>query len=134
MGFLPVGLRITFALKNSSKLTDLFEDCYSVAAAVRIQKKNKNFELQTFYIKIRNDSPPKILHICLINILHHSYFSHWKKIKRKQIFQICKLPCPLINPQTIGRYRVTDSNSFRNPKQCCNKGLKTDQPVHKPFS
>lgn len=119
MRFLPVGLRITFALKNSSKLADLFEDCYSVAAAVRIQKENKNFELQTFYREIRNDSAPEILHTCLMNILHHSYFSPGEKIKRKQIFQICKSQCPLINPQTVGHCRVTDSNSFLNPKQCC---------------
>lgn len=43
--FIPVGLRTTFSLKNSSNVTDLFEDSYSVTAADRIQKKNKNFEL-----------------------------------------------------------------------------------------
>lgn len=62
MRFIPVGLKITFALKNSSKLTDLFVDTYSVTAANGIQKKNKDFELQTFYIKTRYNPPPKILH------------------------------------------------------------------------
>lgn len=60
-----MGLRITFSVKSSSKLADLFEGGYSAAAAaaaIRIQKENKDFELPAFYIKIRNASPPKILH------------------------------------------------------------------------